>query len=46
MPRGCMVVLVGGGDKSESVVDVRMPCVRALLEAVQRVFMFDQKSMF
>ncbi|XP_066343091.1 auxin-responsive protein SAUR32-like [Miscanthus floridulus] len=45
---GCVAVLVGGGEEPERVVvDVRAlarPCVRALLEAAQREFGFDQKG--
>lgn len=48
VPPGCVAVLVGGGDEPERVVvDVRalaQPCVRALLEAAQREFGFDQKG--
>ncbi|KAG0527480.1 hypothetical protein BDA96_06G237200 [Sorghum bicolor] len=48
VPPGCVAVLVGGGEEPERVVvDVRalaQPCVRALLEAAQREFGFDQKG--
>ncbi|XP_062185292.1 auxin-responsive protein SAUR32-like [Phragmites australis] len=48
VPRGCVAVLVGGGDEPERVVvDVRalgQPCVRALLEMAEREFGYDQKG--
>ncbi|OQU82334.1 hypothetical protein SORBI_3006G216700 [Sorghum bicolor] len=42
VPPGCVAVLVGGGEEPERVVVD--PCVRALLEAAQREFGFDQKG--
>ncbi|CAD6262287.1 unnamed protein product [Miscanthus lutarioriparius] len=50
VPRGCVAVLVGGGDaepEERVVVDVRalgQPCVRALLDMAAREFGYDQKG--
>ncbi|XP_066344487.1 auxin-responsive protein SAUR27-like [Miscanthus floridulus] len=50
VPRGCVAVLVGGGDaepEERVVVDVRalgQPCVRALLDMAAREFGYDHKG--